>query len=51
MGGDRFNTRAIIAVCLLGHATAMLLLTFATSLWMVVAFSLLHGIAWASADP
>ena len=36
--GDRFNTRAIIAVCLLGHGTAMLLLTFASSLWMVVGF-------------
>ena len=49
--GDRFNTRAIIAVCLLGHGTAMLLLTFATSLWMVVGFSLLHGIAWGVRGP
>ncbi|MCY4616020.1 MAG: MFS transporter [Chloroflexi bacterium] len=49
--GDRLNTRAIIAVCLIGHATAMLLLTFATALWMVVAFALLHGIAWGVRGP
>ena len=49
--GDRLNTRAIIAVCLLGHGAAMLLLTFATSLWMVVGFSVLHGIAWGVRGP
>jgi sugar phosphate permease len=49
--GDRLNTRAIIAVCLVGHATAMLFLTFATTLWMVVAFSLLHGVAWGVRGP
>lgn len=49
--GDRLNSRMIIAVCLLGHAVAMLLLTFASTLWMVVAFTLLHGIAWGVRGP
>ena len=49
--GDRTSSRLIIAVCLLGHAVAMLLLTFATSLWMVVAFALLHGVAWGVRGP
>lgn len=49
--GDRASSRLLIAVCLLGHAIAMLLLTFATSLWMVVAFALLHGVAWGVRGP
>ena len=49
--GDRASSRLLIAVCLLGHAVAMLLLTFATALWMVVAFALLHGVAWGVRGP
>ena len=49
--GDRVSSRLLIAVCLLGHAVAMLLLTFAGSLWMVVAFALLHGVAWGVRGP
>jgi sugar phosphate permease len=49
--GDRFSSRLLIGLCLLGHAVAMLLLTFATALWMVVAFAILHGIAWGVRGP
>lgn len=49
--GDRANSRALIIVSLLGHAAALLFLTFAQSLWMVVAFAILNGLAWGARVP
>jgi MFS family permease len=49
--GDRFDKRAICAVCMLMHMAGMLLVTFATSFVMVVAFAVLHGLAWGTRGP
>ena len=49
--GDRASSRLLIALCMLGHAVALLLLTFATSLWMVLAFAAVHGTAWGVRAP
>ena len=49
--GDRVSSRLLIAGAMLGHATAMLLLTFATSLWMILAFAVIHGLAWGVRGP
>jgi sugar phosphate permease len=49
--GDRWEKRYIAAGCMLAHAVGLLLLTFATSLAMVVAFAVLHGAAWGLRGP
>jgi sugar phosphate permease len=49
--GDRVSKRAIAAGCMLGHAAALLLLAAATAYWMVIAFAVLHGLAWGARGP
>ena len=49
--GDRFEKRLIAAVCMLMHMSGLLLLTYATSIWMLGAFALLHGSAWGLRGP
>ena len=49
--GDRFSKRAITAVCMVGHAVALLLLASATVFWMVLGFAVLHGAAWGARGP
>ena len=49
--GDRWSKRGIVVVCMVMHSTAILLLAYATALWMVVAFAVLHGIAWGARGP
>jgi len=49
--GDRYRKRMIAAACMLAHALGLLLLTYATSLPMVIAFAVLHGTAWGLRGP
>jgi MFS family permease len=49
--GDRFEKRLIAAACMLMHMTALLLLTYAVAVPMVLAFALLHGAAWGLRGP
>jgi sugar phosphate permease len=49
--GDRFNARYVLVGCLLGHALALLILTYATALWMILVFAVLHGGAWGVRVP
>jgi sugar phosphate permease len=49
--GDRFKKRLIAAACMLAHALGLILLTFATSTAMVIAFAVLHGTAWGLRGP
>jgi sugar phosphate permease len=49
--GDRYKKRLIAAACMLAHAAALLLLTYAVGLWMVIAFAMLHGTAWGLRGP
>ncbi len=49
--GDRFDKRLIAAACMLGHMTALLLLTYAVAVPMVLAFAVLHGAAWGLRGP
>jgi sugar phosphate permease len=49
--GDRLDKRFICAFCMLMHMVGMLLLAFATALPMVVAFAVLHGLAWGIRGP
>jgi sugar phosphate permease len=49
--GDRFEKRYVAALCMLGHAAGLLMLTFATNVLEVVGFALLHGVAWGLRGP
>jgi sugar phosphate permease len=53
--GDRFNKRLICAACMVAHAVGLLLVTFAGSfsepLLLVLAFTVLHGLAWGTRGP
>ncbi len=49
--GDRYDKRFIAATCMLMHMVALLLLTYAQNLAMVLAFALLHGSAWGLRGP
>jgi MFS family permease len=49
--GDRYDKRLIAAACMLMHMTALLLLTYAVSVPMVLAFAVLHGAAWGLRGP
>ena len=53
--GDRFNKRLICAICMVAHAAGLLLVTFAGSfpqpVLLVLAFTVLHGLAWGTRGP
>jgi sugar phosphate permease len=49
--GDRFEKRYIAATCMLMHMMALLLLTYAANVAMVLAFAVLHGAAWGLRGP
>jgi len=49
--GDLFDKRLIAVVCMLLHTLALILVAHAVWLGMVVAFALLHGIAWGLRGP
>ena len=49
--GDRFEKRVLSALCMLGHAVGLLLLTYATQPAEVIAFALIHGMAWGLRGP
>ncbi|MXX30018.1 MAG: MFS transporter [Gammaproteobacteria bacterium] len=49
--GDKLDKRLICFACMLAHSVGMLLLAYATHFWMVVLFTLLHGLAWGVRGP
>ena len=49
--GDKYEKRYVAALCMLGHAAGLLLLTFATTVLEVAGFALLHGMAWGLRGP
>ena len=49
--GDRFNKRLLASVAMVSHMTGLLLLTYATSRWMIWAFVPFHGLAWGVRGP
>ncbi len=49
--GDRFDKRRVAAACMLMHAAGLLMLTYASSPWMLGAFAVLHGGGWGLRGP
>ena len=49
--GDRFDKRVICTACMVAHGVGLLLVAYATALPMVIAFTVLHGLAWGVRGP
>lgn len=49
--GDRWSSRWLIAVCMVAHGVALVVLAVASALWMVLGFAVLHGLAWGVRGP
>jgi len=49
--GDRYDKRRLSALCMLGHMTGLLCLTYAVNTAMIVAYAVLHGVAWGFRGP
>ncbi len=49
--GDRFNKRLLVSVAMIGHMIGLLLLTYATSRWMIWLFVPFHGLSWGVRGP
>jgi MFS family permease len=49
--GDRFSKRLLVVGCMFGHAGGLLLLAYASNVAMVLAFTVLHGLAWGLRGP
>src|SRR3954465_8750782 len=53
--GDRYDKRLLAAACMVAHMTGLLLLTYAdllpASFLAVLAFAVLHGVAWGLRGP
>lgn len=49
--GDRLDKRLIAGCCMVGHGTAMALLTFGSGWPVVAAASALHGVSWGTRGP
>jgi MFS family permease len=49
--GDRLDKRLICVACMLAHGAGLLFVTYAGSFWMVLAFAVLHGLAWGTRGP
>ena len=49
--GDRVNKRMLVVTCMAMHCVGLLMLSHATSFWMIVAFVVIHGLAWGWRGP
>lgn len=49
--GDRISKQLIVVVAMVGHVSGLLLLAFASQLWMIWLFIPLHGLAWGVRGP
>jgi sugar phosphate permease len=49
--GDRYDKRRLSALCMLGHMLGLLCLTYATNTAMIIAYAVLHGVAWGLRGP
>ena len=49
--GDRIDKRLGLSLCLLGHAVALTILAFATSMWQVAIFAAIQGLSFGSRGP
>ena len=48
---DRFNKRALLVSCMLGHMLGLLILAYATTVGHLLLFAIFHGLAWGVRGP
>lgn len=49
--GDRVNKRGFLVACMAMYCAGLLILSHARNTWMVVAFVVIHGLAWGWRGP
>ena len=49
--GDKYNKKKLVVFCMLGHFLGLMAIAFASNSYWVVAFAILHGIAWGIRGP
>ena len=49
--GDRIDKRLGLTVCLLGHAVALTVLAFSSTVWHVALFAVIQGLSYGSRNP
>ena len=49
--GDMFEKRNVAALCMMTHALGLLCLTFATNIYVLIAFGVFHGVSWGLRGP
>ena len=49
--GDRVNKRMLVVCCMAMHCAGLLILSHAVNFWMVLAFTIIHGLAWGWRGP
>jgi len=49
--GDFISKRLLVIACMMMHAVGLLLVAYINETWAVVAFCVLHGIAWGTRGP
>jgi MFS family permease len=49
--GEKFDKRLVSAACMLMHAAGLLMLTYATGLFILILSALVHGTAWGLRGP
>ena len=49
--GDRVNKRLLVVTCMAMHCGGLLLLSHAVNFWMVLGFTIVHGLAWGWRGP
>ncbi|MEO8539025.1 MAG: MFS transporter [bacterium] len=49
--GDRVNKRLLVMICMGMHGVGLLILAYAVNFWMILAFVVIHGLAWGWRGP
>ncbi len=49
--GDRVNKQMLVVACMVMHCVGLLILSHAVNFWMVLAFTIIHGLAWGWRGP
>ena len=49
--GDRVNKRLLVVTCMVMHCVGLLVLSHATNAYMVIIFTIVHGLAWGWRGP
>ncbi len=49
--GDRVNKRMLVVTCMAMHCVGLLILSHAVNFWMILAFVVIHGLAWGWRGP